>query len=115
MTIIDELGCEVIQSIQLDSIPSSTNIVQKWDDLFIHRLFPVPAYDQIAISYSAPERVVWLEVFSVDGKPIHQETLTGTPAALNEVVLEIEDWTTGTYLLKLSTRDNSISGVFFKK
>ena len=115
VTIIDELGCEVMQSIQLDSIPSSTNIVQKWDDLFIHRLFPVPAYDQVAISYSAPERIVWLEVFSVDGKPIHQETLTGTPAALNEVVLEIEDWTTGTYLLKLSTRDNSISGVFFKK
>lgn len=69
--------------------------------LLIEQIYPVPAEQQIHIQFQNPaESAVQLEVINIHGQMIFQSFLQ-TQSGLNEVILEVNDWMSGIYVLKL--------------
>jgi hypothetical protein len=58
---------------------------------------------------------VWLEVFSSDGKPLLAQTLDTQPGQLNQTVLDVSRWPSGSYTVRIRTKAGSVSGVFLRQ
>lgn len=71
-------------------------------------VFPNPATDKINISY--PESIEQIEVRDMLGRLIQHESVQG-----EQVELNIENLSSGLYLLKINTKGNTISKKFIKK
>ncbi len=66
-------------------------------------MFPNPASDQLNVSFDLAEKsTVNLEIYSVDGKLVYQLT-NGTFQGQTKVVVSTKEFSSGLYILKLST------------
>jgi RHS repeat-associated protein len=115
VTVTDLLGCSLSLSLELDAVVSTTTPTARPNDLFIHRLYPVPAHAELTVEFSAPARHVWLEVFGPDGKSLLAQTLDTQPGQLNQTVLDVSRWPAGSYTVRIRTKAGSVSGVFLRQ
>ncbi len=76
--------------------------------LLIEQIYPVPAEQQIHIQFQNPaEGNLQLEVINIHGQTILQSSLQ-TQSGLNEVTLDVSDWMSGIYVLKLEQNGTQI-------
>ncbi|MEO1261904.1 MAG: RHS repeat-associated core domain-containing protein [Bacteroidota bacterium] len=115
VTISDDLGCSVTIEIQLDSVIVATEEVSKITGLFLYRLFPVPASSEVNVEFISPGGTVWLEVFSSNGNRVLGRAMETVPNDLNQMQLDVRDWAAGSYLVRLRTREEVVSGMFVKQ
>lgn len=115
VTISDALGCATDLEIVLDSTIVALEPIPTNDGLFIHRMYPVPAHSVVNVAFTSQSNMVWLEVFAANGQKVLSRTVKAQTNELNLETLEVSDWAAGSYLVRMQTRNGSVSAVFVKQ
>jgi hypothetical protein len=93
-------------------LPSTTSAPLAVNAGIAVRSFPNPAVDHFDLQFFNAEKLgsVSLEIFTIEGKPVHQEQFTASSQTRRILT---ENWPTGMYLYKVSsTAEGSATGKF---
>lgn len=93
--------------------PPHERIIDNEQDTYAVTIYPVPAKDQITISFYADEIAalnIPLSIYDINGKILLQKNII-TSQGQNEHVLELKNYTAGVYILSMEFYDN----IVFKK
>ncbi|WP_282032280.1 T9SS type A sorting domain-containing protein [Winogradskyella eximia] len=97
------LGDDVVSIYDLD-----TNLNRFQDDTF--KISPNPSKNKLNIKLPKASENMTLEVFDVLGKRIHKSTITQLSASV-----DVSNWKTGVYLVKVSNENESQTKRFIKQ
>ncbi len=85
-------------------------------DLEIVQVVPVPAKDQLNISYTAINgELLQLNLYNTAGQVVLSKTLTASNNGLNSLQLELEGLLSGVYLLNVTNQERSVSKMLVKE
>ena len=114
VTFTDAYGCSVSETIVVTEDSTSTDIVNHSSlDLSKIYIHPVPAKDQIQVSFTSSADVIQLEVLDIKGRSVMKKIIKGNRGRLTEI-LNIRYLADGLYLLKLSQANKQKTVKFMK-
>lgn len=116
VTLTDAALCRVAVAITIDQTTAIADLPTLQEpNILIHQIAPVPARSVVRVQFSTSSKLAYLEVYNVNGQKMLSRTITTTANELNTEAIEVNNFSSGSYFIRISDRNNSVGGVFLKQ
>ncbi|MFK8100999.1 MAG: RHS repeat-associated core domain-containing protein [Saprospiraceae bacterium] len=112
VTVSDAAGCVVMASFEVESINSTNGLDGQ---SFFHRIYPVPTDASLKLEFTLSSASAILEVYDLLGQRLLRKPIRALPGQLQVQELDVSFLAAGNYIIKLTERSQTVSGMFTKQ
>ncbi|MBK8703139.1 MAG: hypothetical protein IPN33_05650 [Saprospiraceae bacterium] len=110
VSVTDGLGCSNFGTITVDNVTGTASI----NKLFIQRIYPSPAPNNVNVEFFSPDSVVFIELYDARGNKLSGRSMRVNAGIINTIQLDVSELPTANYLIVVRLKDAVISGIFMK-
>lgn len=116
VTITDTTLCRITVALTIDH---TTSIIDpsfvEASGLLIHQIAPVPAHSEITVKFSSASKLVYLEVYNVNGQKLIGRTIPTNTSSKHTESIDIRSFAPGSYYVSIRDRSGRVGGIFLKQ